>query len=74
MDEFETVYGEGKDKKRVEMILVEEKAAGISLIQDLQGNKYPSKDTTQEERIRCKGYRLWPTSSEQVVSGSQSQA
>jgi predicted phage terminase large subunit-like protein len=41
MDEFETVYGEGKDKKRVEMILVEEKAAGISLIQDLQRAQLP---------------------------------
>jgi len=41
MDEFETVYGEGKDKKRVEMILVEDKAAGISLIQDLQRAQLP---------------------------------
>ena len=36
IDEFEVVYGEGKDKKRVDLLLVEDKSAGISLIQDLQ--------------------------------------
>ena len=36
LDEYETVYGEGKDAKRVDLVLVEDKAAGISLIQDLQ--------------------------------------
>jgi len=36
IDEYETVYGEGKEKKRVDLLLVEDKAAGISLIQDLQ--------------------------------------
>ena len=41
MDEFEVVYGEGKDKKRIEMILVEDKSAGISLIQDLQRAQLP---------------------------------
>ena len=34
--EYETVYGEGREKKRVDLLLVEDKAAGISLIQDLQ--------------------------------------
>ena len=36
LEEYETVYGEGKTKKRVDLILVEDKSAGISLIQDLQ--------------------------------------
>jgi predicted phage terminase large subunit-like protein len=36
VDEYETVYGEGREKKRVDLLLVEDKAAGISLIQDLQ--------------------------------------
>ena len=36
IDEYEMVYGDGKEKKRVDLILVEDKAAGISLIQDLQ--------------------------------------
>ena len=40
-EEFEVVYGEGKDKKRVDLILVEDKAAGISLIQDLQRAHLP---------------------------------
>ena len=35
IDEYEIVYGEGKGKKRVDLILVEDKSAGISLIQDL---------------------------------------
>ena len=34
--EYRTVYGEGKEAKRVDHILVENKAAGISLIQELQ--------------------------------------
>jgi predicted phage terminase large subunit-like protein len=40
-EEFEVVYGDGKDKKRVDLILVEDKAAGISLIQDLQRAHLP---------------------------------
>ncbi len=36
LDEFETVYGDGKTKKRVDMLLIEDKSAGISLIQDLR--------------------------------------
>lgn len=36
VEEFETVYGEGKNKKRVDMLLIEDKSAGISLIQDLR--------------------------------------
>ena len=36
MDEWRVSYGEGKDAKRPDMILVEEKAAGLSLIQELQ--------------------------------------
>lgn len=41
IDEFETVYGEGRDKKLVDVILVEDKSAGISLIQDLQQAHLP---------------------------------
>ena len=39
--EYETVYGEGKERKRVDLILVEDKSAGISLIQDLQRAHLP---------------------------------
>ena len=41
IDEFETVYGEGRDKKLVDLMLVEDKSAGISLIQDLQRAHLP---------------------------------
>jgi predicted phage terminase large subunit-like protein len=36
MDEWRVSYGEGRDAKRPDLILVEEKAAGLSLIQELQ--------------------------------------
>jgi predicted phage terminase large subunit-like protein len=36
IEEFGVVYGEGVDARRPDMILVEDKAAGISLIQELQ--------------------------------------
>ena len=36
IDEYKVSYGEGKEQKKPDMILVEEKAAGISLIQELQ--------------------------------------
>ena len=36
LDEWRVSYGEGKDAKRPDLILVEEKAAGLSLIQELQ--------------------------------------
>ena len=36
VDEYETVYGDGKEKKRVDVLLIEDKSAGISLIQDLR--------------------------------------
>ena len=41
IDEFEVVYGDGKEKKRVDLLLVEDKSAGISLIQDLQRAHLP---------------------------------
>jgi phage terminase large subunit-like protein len=41
IEEFETVYGEGKAKKLVDLVLVEDKSAGISLIQDLQRAHLP---------------------------------
>lgn len=41
IDEYETVFGEGAEKKRVDLVLVEDKAAGISLIQDLQRAHVP---------------------------------
>jgi predicted phage terminase large subunit-like protein len=40
-DEYEVVYGEGKNRKRVDLILIEDKSAGISLIQDLQRAHLP---------------------------------
>ena len=40
-EEYEIVFGEGKDKKRVDLILVEDKSAGIQLIQDLQRAHLP---------------------------------
>jgi len=39
--EYEMVYGEGKNKKLIDLILVEDKSAGISLIQDLQRAHLP---------------------------------
>jgi predicted phage terminase large subunit-like protein len=41
IDEYETVYGEGRDRKLVDLVLVEDKSAGISLIQDLQRGHIP---------------------------------
>jgi predicted phage terminase large subunit-like protein len=41
VEEYETVYGDGKKKKRVDLILIEDKSAGISLIQDLQRAHLP---------------------------------
>ena len=41
LDEYEIVYGEGKEKKRVDLLLIEDKSAGISLIQDLQRAHLP---------------------------------
>ena len=41
IEEFEVVYGEGRDKKLVDLLLVEDKSAGISLIQDLQRAHLP---------------------------------
>jgi len=41
IDEYDIVFGEGVEKKRVDLILVEDKAAGISLIQDLQRAHLP---------------------------------
>ncbi len=39
--EYEMVFGEGRDKKLVDLVLVEDKSAGISLIQDLQRAHLP---------------------------------
>ena len=41
IEEFRCVYGEGKDAKRPDMILIEEKAAGLSLIQELRRAHLP---------------------------------
>jgi predicted phage terminase large subunit-like protein len=41
VEEYDTVFGEGKERKRVDLILVEDKSAGISLIQDLQRAHLP---------------------------------
>jgi predicted phage terminase large subunit-like protein len=41
INEYDNVYGEGKNRKLVDTILVEDKSAGISLIQDLQRAHLP---------------------------------
>ena len=41
IDEFESVFGEGKDKRRVDLILIEDKSSGIALIQDLRRGHLP---------------------------------
>ena len=41
IEEFEVFYGDGREKKRVDLLLVEDKSAGISLIQDLQRAHLP---------------------------------
>lgn len=41
LDEWRVSYGEGREMKRPDLILVEEKAAGISLIQELQKAHLP---------------------------------
>lgn len=44
VDEYETVFEsgtDGRDRKRVDLILIEDKSAGISLIQDLQRAHLP---------------------------------
>jgi predicted phage terminase large subunit-like protein len=41
IEEYDTVFGEGKERKRVDLVLVEDKSAGISLIQDLQRAHLP---------------------------------
>ena len=41
ISEYEVVYGEGRDRKLVDLVLVEDKSAGISLIQDLQRAHIP---------------------------------
>ena len=43
LDEFEVAYGEGREKKLVDVVLVEDKSAGISLIQDLQRAGLPAR-------------------------------
>ena len=40
-EEYEVIFGEGKNRKRVDHILIEDKSAGISLIQDLQRAHLP---------------------------------
>lgn len=41
LDEWRVSYGEGKDAKRPDLIVVEDKAAGISLIQELRAAHLP---------------------------------
>jgi len=41
LEEWKVSYGEGKDAKRPDLILVEDKAAGISLIQELRAAHLP---------------------------------
>jgi len=41
LDEYKNTYGEGKVGKRVDLVLIEDKAAGISLIQELRAASLP---------------------------------
>ena len=41
IDEYDIVFGEGRNLKKVDLVLVEDKAAGIVLIQDLQRAHIP---------------------------------
>lgn len=41
LEEWRVSYGEGKDAKRPDLILVEAKASGLSLVQELQGMHLP---------------------------------
>ena len=41
LDEYTVSYGEGKKQKRPDLVLIEEKAAGISLIQELRRAHLP---------------------------------
>jgi predicted phage terminase large subunit-like protein len=41
VEEYGVIFGDGKEKKRVDLILIEDKSAGISLIQDLQRAHLP---------------------------------
>ena len=41
LEEWRNSYGEGKDAKRPDLILVEAKASGLSLVQELQGMHLP---------------------------------
>ena len=41
IEEYAIVFGEGKDAKRVDLILIEDKSAGIALIQDLRRGHLP---------------------------------
>jgi len=41
LQEWRVTYGEGKDAKRPDLILVEDKAAGISLVQELRQMQLP---------------------------------
>ena len=75
IEEFEVFYGEGKEKKRVDLLLVEDKSAGISLIQDLQRAHLPvmpynpgRADKTQRLSIVAniiKAGRVWVPESDQ---------
>ncbi len=41
IEEYDIIFGEGKDKKRVDLILIEDKSAGQALVQDLQRAHLP---------------------------------
>lgn len=41
IEEYKVSFGDGKDGKKVDLILIEDKASGISLIQDLQRAHLP---------------------------------
>jgi hypothetical protein len=59
IEEYDVVYGEGKDKKRVDLILVEDKSAGIALIQDLQRGHLPVRAYNPAANVPAQPEEAW---------------
>jgi hypothetical protein len=71
IEEYKVSYGADPEEesrgnftggKKVDLVLIEDKAAGISLIQDLQRAHLPVRRTTPARQTRSSGCRLWQTS------------
>ena len=70
IEEFYTSYGEGKKAKKPDLMIIEDKAAGISLIQELARAGLPCGLITRVAPTRCRGYRSQPPSSTLDACGS----